>query len=575
MVSNNKDFTRPPPLKIPKWVERTLPVPEPLLFVADADIAHAKATEQALSESINRLDATLESTKDGILAVDEKNNVLFMNRQFRQMWNMPEDFEAISNEEKLLAYALTQLVDPQGFLEKVQALYHSGQESDDLIELTDGRIFERHSKALKNGAKLSGRVWSFHDITELCRAEQMAKVAKERLRQGQLFANIGTWELNIVSGELYWTEGIAPLFGYPAGDLNTSYDKFIEAVHTEDRQAVMDAVSACIERDEPYDIEHRVVWPDGTVRWLFERGAVMRDADGKPLRMLGVVQDIDERKRIEEALVIARETAERANQAKSEFLSSMSHELRTPMNSILGFAQILEYDQALDPEQQDSVFEILKAGNHLLALINEVLDLAKVESGQLSFSLEPVDLCDLVEETLSLIQPLAQKREILIRHSAGKHIHVCADRTRLKQVLLNLLSNAVKYNRYGGKVNVSIKLHEQDRLHLLVSDTGNGIPSDRLNELFEPFNRLEAEGSEVEGTGIGLTICRRIMDLMGGSIVAESEVGVGSTFRLKLPLECKIDRNEATVQQGIEPCANFINSVECWLEQDVGRYDYD
>ncbi len=384
---------------------------------------------------------------------------------------------------------------------------------------------------------------------ELQQAVEEVDSAKERLHRGQLFANIGTWEWNIVSGELFWTERIAPLFGYPAGDLETSYDNFMAAIHPDDRQAVSEAVSACVERDAPYEIEHRVVWPDGTVRWLSERGAVERDEAGKPLRMLGVVQDIHDRKRAEMELVLAKEGADRANQAKSDFLSSMSHELRTPMNAILGFAQLLEYDDTLDQDQQDSVHEIIKAGNHLLALINEVLDLAKVESGQLSLSLEPVALGPVVEECLSLIHPLAQKRSIRIRHAGLEHVQVRADRTRLKQVLLNLLSNAVKYNRDGGEVELKIQTEGSDRLRVLVSDTGNGIPAERLSELFEPFNRLDAEGTEVEGTGIGLTITRRIMELMGGSIEAESEVGVGSTFWLELPLEDETHSDEPAEQQ--------------------------
>jgi len=500
------------------------------------------------------------------------------------------------------------------------------------------------------------------------RAERAVEANKERLRRGQLFANIGTWDWNIQTGELFWTERIAPLFGYAVEELETSYDNFLGAIHPDDRQAVIDAVNACVERDVPYEIEHRVAWPDGTVRWLLERGAVARDADGKPVHMLGVVQDIDDRKRaelalaererqlreaqtlahignwtanlrsgelvwsdeiycifghapgsfapsveafhaavhpddrervnesekraaqtgrhdvvhrivrpdgtvrhvhelaqmetdaagnrvrltgtvqdvterveVEQAMIAARDEADRANQAKSEFLSSMSHELRTPMNAVLGFGQLMEYDATLPGEHLDSVREILKAGHHLLELINEVLDLAKVESGHIDLSLEPVEVCPIVDECLGLVAPLADKRDIQLGHIGLAGAMVRADRMRLKQVLLNLLANAIKYNRDGGSVRLDVRPEGVERLRIRVTDTGPGIPAARMAELFQPFSRLDAEGSDIEGTGIGLTITRRIVEMMGGSVGVESEVGVGSTFWVELPLESMAD----------------------------------
>ena len=525
------------------WVDATIyPVLDgkgaPRQFISiRTDITAGKTAEQVMAESAHRLNATLESTKDGILAVDAAGKVLFMNRQFRRMWNMPENLAEAGSDDQLLAHALTQLVDPQGFMQQVESLYRSDQDSEDLIELADGRVFERNSRPLQDGGQLSGRVWSFHDITARRRAEQAAESAKERLRRGQIYANIGTWDWNIVTGELYWTERIAPLFGYPEGDLETSYDNFLAAIHPEDRQAVIDAVGACVERDAPYEIEHRVVWPDGTVRWLLERGFVQRDGAGRPVRMIGVVQDIDARKRAEEALVAAREAADRANQAKSDFLSSMSHELRTPMNVILGFAQMLEYDSAMTADQQDSVHEIVKAGKHLLELINEVLDLAKIESGGIDLSLEPVALDAAIEECLALMGMLADKRGIRLGHNGLQDAVVRADRTRLKQVLLNLLSNAIKYNRDGGSVRIDVRPQGSDRLRIEVSDTGHGIPADKLAQLFQPFNRLDAENSEIEGTGIGLIITRRLVEMMGGAVDVQSTVGVGSTFWIDLPLD--------------------------------------
>jgi len=400
------------------------------------------------------------------------------------------------------------------------------------------------------------RIWPDRDIQLLIvltnvinstlarkRAEQAIEVHKERLRRGQLFANIGTWDWNIQTGELFWTERIAPLFGYAVGELETSYENFLSAIHPDDRQMVIDAVNACIERNVPYEIEHRVVWPDGTIRWLLERGAVVRDESGTALQMLGVVQDVDDRKKAEQALVDAREEADRANRAKSDFLSSMSHELRTPMNAILGFAQMLEYDAGLSDDQQDNVHEILKGGRHLLELINEVLDLSKIEAGHVDLSLEPIDINCIVNECKAMVEPLMATKQITMHLNIPLQAAVRADRVRFKQALLNLLSNAVKYNRDNGHIYLDVQPGANWRLRISVTDTGAGIAPESIKDIFQPFNRLGAEHSEIEGTGIGLTITRQLVELMGGAIGVDSQVGVGSTFWIELPSEVMPDIN--------------------------------
>uniref|UniRef100_UPI003456D044 ATP-binding protein n=1 Tax=Accumulibacter sp. TaxID=2053492 RepID=UPI003456D044 len=230
--------------------------------------------------------------------------------------------------------------------------------------------------------------------------------------------------------------------------------------------------------------------------------------------------------------------AETANRAKSEFLSSMSHELRTPMNAIIGFAQMLEYDSGLSADQQDNVHEILSASRHLLDLINEVLDLSRIESGRIELSLETADIATVVDDCRHLIEPLAAPLAITLSTCVPAGATVHADRVRLKQALLNLLSNAVKYNRARGSIRLAVEQRRSEaglRQRISVTDTGIGIAHDRLSEVFQPFTRLQTENSEIEGTGIGLTITKRLIELMGGVIGAESEVGVGSCFWIDLP----------------------------------------
>ncbi|MGD2118960.1 MAG: ATP-binding protein [Chromatiales bacterium] len=254
-----------------------------------------------------------------------------------------------------------------------------------------------------------------------------------------------------------------------------------------------------------------------------------------------IAYDVTEEREIEEQLLNAITSAEKANQAKTDFLSSMSHELRTPMNAILGFAQVLEIDPAMDSEQLDSVQEILKAGKHLLNLINEVLDLAKVESGHNDLCIEPVAIESTIDECLSLVRNQADARHIELDVEQDDSYYVQADAMRLKQALLNLLSNAIKYNHENGSVLIQVQPQANQRLRISVTDTGPGIEPERLHEVFQPFNRLSAENSDIEGTGVGLTLTRRIVEFMNGCIDVTSEPGQGSSFWIELPLSAQQD----------------------------------
>lgn len=261
--------------------------------------------------------------------------------------------------------------------------------------------------------------------------------------------------------------------------------------------------------------------------------------------ILASVIDITVRKAAEAALLAARAEAQQANLAKSEFLSRMSHELRTPLNAVLGFAQVLEMDD-LTPDQRDSLDHISRAGRHLLQLINEVLDISRIEARQMTFSLEPVGVAELLTEVIGLIAPLAAGRSIMLdTPAAGSDAYVVADRQRLTQVLLNLMANAVKYNRDSGSVAVTCALVEGDRLRIGVSDTGYGIPPGQLDRLFRPFERLGADQSTVEGTGLGLALSKGLIEEMGGTIGVESEVDRGTTFWVELAIaEGPLERYE-------------------------------
>lgn len=296
-----------------------------------------------------------------------------------------------------------------------------------------------------------------------------------------------------------------------------------------------------------------------TTRTLHTKKIPLLDEAGRPQYLLGISEDITELKETEKALRDAKREAERANLAKSEFLSRMSHELRTPMNAVLGFAQLLEIDSPR-AEQRESLGQILKGGRHLLGLINEVLDISRIEAGHLSVSLEPVPLVDVIQEALDLIHPLAEKWSVRIAGVPPEAVDrfVLADRQRLKQVLLNFLSNAAKFNRPEGTVTVSVEDVSEEQLRLKVTDTGHGIPPEKMARLFTPFDRLGAEESGVEGTGLGLALSRRLVEAMGGTVGADSAVDRGSTFWVTLP---RVESPAATATLPAEASAQMSGAA--------------
>jgi PAS domain S-box-containing protein len=311
---------------------------------------------------------------------------------------------------------------------------------------------------------------------------------------------------------------------------------FEEWVHPEDRSMVQDTTARLAAGEACDEIEFRLRQPDDSYKWVSALWMDDHSESGVGQPIVVYLNDITARRRSEEAIRKAQQVSEQANRSKSEFLSRMSHELRTPLNSVLGFGQLLEIDP-LTPDQRESVAQIMHAGRHLLGLINEVLDITRIESGKLLLSSEAVHVEDLVRDTVDLIRPLADQRQINIvadwEGMSGRYLY--ADQQRAKQVLLNLLSNAVKYNRPRGTVAISCIAPDETRLRISVADTGAGIRADQMGRLFSPFERLDAAQTEVEGTGIGLTLSRYLTQAMGGTLDVESVIEQGSTFSVTLP----------------------------------------
>jgi len=370
------------------------------------------------------------------------------------------------------------------------------------------------------------------DVTEQRRTLEALREASQRAALITSHAGIGTWEVH-VDGSEHWDAQMFRLRGLAPRERAPRRQERLALVHPDDVGVVIDSTLDTLAAHLPAAYEFRVRLPDGSYRWLASRSAAVLDDAGQPARRVGVNWDITESKNAD----IARQQAalaEREIQAKSQFLSRMSHELRTPLNAVLGFTQLLQIEarQSAQSAQLAKLEHIRAAGDHLLSLINDVLDLSGLEAGEIRLSMQPVDLAQLVRESLPLLQSLATQHgvEVVTGRAEGSAL---ADPTRLRQVLINLLSNAIKYNRPGGTVQVESH-SEAGRATLSVRDTGRGLSSEQIANLFEPFNRFGVESEGIEGTGIGLTIVKSLVDGMGGRIEVQSSPGRGTVFAVTL-----------------------------------------
>ena len=380
------------------------------------------------------------------------------------------------------------------------------------------------------------------DITSHHQLEEQLKLSEERHERILTASNDGIWEWSRDRGGFHFSSRCWQQLGYEAED-----DFYLDGrnrlsvwrglIHDIDRERFDQALEAHLHKRETFDIEYRIKSKNGDYRWIRARGQAAFDSTGEPYCMSGTNMDVTDIKAAEEKVLLAKEVAEKANLAKSDFLSSMSHELRTPLNAILGYIQLLALDSNLTTAQQQNVSEIRKAGHHLLSLINDVLDLSRVESGQLTLSLEPVNLARVITDCQTMIRPLVETRNVHLHidDTCSSGVYVNADAVRLKQALINLLNNAVKYNSDGGQVWVSVTAPSDSEVKIEVRDTGAGIPANLQAQVFEPFNRLGAERSTVEGTGVGLVITKRLVAMMGGDISFISREGQGSSFWIQLP----------------------------------------
>jgi PAS domain S-box-containing protein len=374
------------------------------------------------------------------------------------------------------------------------------------------------------------------EMAERAQAERDLRDSEARLRSILDNVPLGVMFLDPQGYVIDCNQALAEMVGYSVPDLRGR--SVAALVHAEDIQRVLQQRRELLAGLSVSVIGAiRLQAADAATRMVRVRASALRDSQGRVVRMVGVLEDITEHLRLEQS-ERALHRAEAANRAKSEFLSRMSHELRTPLNAMIGFAQLLglEREPGLTPHQRDWTQQILRAGWHLLDMINETLDLARIESGAVQLVLAPLELAPLVAACQAMVAASAAQRDITLTVALAPELPaVMGDATRFKQVLTNLLSNAIKYNRAGGAVTLATMRGIAGTVDLTVADTGLGMTPQQLGALFQPYNRLGRETTDIEGTGIGLVISRGLAELMGGTLTAQSRAGEGTTFTLRLP----------------------------------------
>jgi PAS domain S-box-containing protein len=511
--------------------------------IADADRrALVERSDALLAQKSHVLEVTLESLSQGVMSIDAEGRVNAFNRRALDLLQLPEAL--LQQRPTLDALARWQIAHGHfgTALQQMDAVGRDGLER--FVSGDPGAIVQRYQRVRADGIVLDVQshfapdgslVRTYSDVTDSVQAQRALAESESRFRTMADGAPALIWQSDADGRPVWFNQRWLEHTGRALADeLALSWR---DRLHADDYARCRAAFAAAFATRSRFEIEFRLVADDGRTAWIADTGVPRRSGDGRFEGYICYGWHIGERKAAEAALIAARDDAERANRVKSDFLSRMSHELRTPLNAVLGFGQLLETDRAepLTPSQRARVQEILRGGRHLLTLINEVLDIARMESGALQLKLAPVALAPLLAEGLRQAQPMAAERAVTLVGAAPSAGDGCveADGPRLEQVLLNLLTNAIRHSRAGASVHLSCD-DEGATWRLAVRDEGPGIGAAQQQRLFQAFERLEAAQGPGQGAGLGLALSKWLIDLMKGEIGVSSELGRGSTFWVRL-----------------------------------------
>ncbi|HET7563789.1 MAG TPA: ATP-binding protein [Gemmatimonadaceae bacterium] len=494
-----------------------------LYRAAQSEIAERTQMELALERSLSLLRATLDSTTDGILAVDRSGKITSFNERFLEMWHIPPDVAASRDDEQLIAAVVDQLQEPHEFVAKVATVYDTpDEESFDVLEFKDGRVYERYSRPQRLDGTCIGRVWSFHDATQ--------RVHEERRQQ------LLTRASNLLASSLDYRETLQQVVDL----LVPALVDWCRIDLIED-DGELRTIAAAPKREPPGETGHETVLPMAARRrhvGAITFGAVVgttRQDSAATLRAVRKVAHyaalaVDNARLYEAALI--------ANRTKSDFLAVMSHELRTPLTAVMGYSELLAdgITGPVNEAQKRQLGRIDASARHLLHLIEEILSYARIEAGREAVRVEPVHARALVQDVAMLVEPSATKKGLrLVVRPPRTDVVLHTDPGKAGQILINLLSNAIKFTAHG-EVGISARV-DDDRLAFTVWDTGIGIAEYHIDHIFDPFWQVEQPSTRVAGgTGLGLSVTRHLARLLGGDVSVDSRLGQGSTFTVWLPV---------------------------------------
>ena len=571
-------------------------------------------TLMALKDSEDRHRTILRTALDGFWMVDLQGRILEVNESFCKMSGYTNqelltmkisELEVIETEDEIISKIQDILIHGNAQFEaqhrrKNGSIYHVEVNAqyqpindglivafihdisnrklaeNNILELNANlelRIAERTSQLVETNLNLQKEIEDRRLIENaLSESEKSYRTVVENVREVvfKIDAN-GLW--------LYLNNSWEEITGFTVGE---SIGKlFLDYVYPEDRQLCRELFEPMIKREEEFCLhEIRYITKDGGFRWIEVFARLGLNELDEVIGAYGTLYDITERKNAEQAIKLASAAAKEANLAKSEFLSRMSHELRTPLNSILGFAQLIEMDNP-NEQKKKGLHHIITSGKHLLDLINEILDISRLEAGKMSINLEPLPINGIIPEIIEIIEPIAKLRQITIIQelSATNGHFVNSDSKLIRQVILNLLNNAVKYNKEAGTISITSKIMTQfesefNFVRILISDTGIGISPENITKLFTPFERVGAEKLQIEGTGLGLAVVKKIIEVLGGNVGVESILGEGSVFWIDIPEKRNPEkRNENELEQNHELLPKNNTGTILYIEDNSSNFE--
>jgi len=539
------------------------------------DITRLKQVEEELrnrtlelSEAKARLDLAIEATGMGTWDWDVlTNSMTWDDNLFRLAGVSREEFLQTHDSLLELSNRILSPEDNRRMLEVVQAVVDGKTDSYDFehdVLRPDGTIrhFLVKGRAHRDPeGKLLRVIGTTMDVTDQKIAEDALRRSESNLARAQAMAHLGSYSFDTRTGEIYWSEELKAIWKYEPGPM-FSFETVVSRIHPEDRKRILEALRNAGQGKHPFNSEYRIVKPDGSIRYVHDRGEISLDGNGTPIRIFGTLQDITDRKLMEEQLLKAKEAAETANRAKGDFLANMSHEIRTPMNAVLGMLEML-LETSLTDEQREYLQLAHASAESLLSIIDDVLDFSKIEQNKLELEKISFELESLITHIINLLSGKAGSKglKLAFHIEKGLPLTFIGDPVRLKQVLFNLLGNAIKFTREG-EVTLSVEAYmpsernsalsnpdseEEIMLLFKVKDTGIGIPPEKLTRIFDSFTQADASVTrEYGGTGLGLAISSQLVELMGGRIWVESEVGKGSTFYFTV----RVKRGESSENYG-------------------------